>query len=320
MFDLLQVPKEISENFEQPVALKFVDVGVQVRSGDLAKSNSSSFITNDKELSTATGIPNFVLFETLVEIVERVAPHLKFYTGKLTIHDRIILTFMKLKQNLSYAFLNILFKTCSERHIINVICNMLDILGNTLKYAIFFPTRDEISWNIPFCLEKYKSVSLVLDCTEIEIQKPKNLCCQLLTYSFYKSKFTNKFLTACTPGGLLVYVSPPYGGRSSDKAIFEESGIIEFLEENEKIMVDKGFLIDEICKQHGINIVRPPFLRQKSQFSQSEALNTENIANARVHIERLNQRLKVFQILGSKMPSCLVKKSGHIMTDRKSVV
>lgn len=74
-------------------------------------------------------------------------------------------------------------------------------------------------------------------------------------------------------------------------------------------MVDKGFLIDEVCAQYGVEIVRPYFLKNQSQFSQSDALNTGSIASARVHIERLNQRLKVFHILGSKMPSCLVKKN-----------
>ena len=87
-----------------------------------------------------------------------------------------------------------------------------------------------------------------------------------------------------------------------------------------EIMVDKGFLIDDICTENKIKVVRPPFLRNKTQFSQTEALNTCSIASARVHIERLNQRLKVFQILGNKMPSCLVKKSEHIMTVIAAVV
>lgn len=128
------VENKIAENIERT----FVDFGVQVKSGDLVEPNFSFSITNDKELSTATGIPTFKLLETFVKIVERVSPQLTYYKGKLTVRDRIILTFMRLKQNVSYAFLNILFKTCSERHISNVISNILDILGNALKYAIFF--------------------------------------------------------------------------------------------------------------------------------------------------------------------------------------
>ena len=39
-----------------------------------------------------------------------------------------------------------------------------------------------------------------------------------------------------------------------------------------------------------------------------------NIASSRVHIERSNQRLKVFKVLGSKMPSGLFAHADKIMT------
>lgn len=155
-------------------------------------------------------------------------------------------------------------------------------LGNSLKRAVYFPSKEEISKNISTCFEEFKNVSLVLDCTEIKVQKPSNTCDQLLMYSFYKSKFTVKYLTACTPGGVLAYVSPGYGGRASDKAIFEQSPIIQHANVDNEIMVDKGFLIDDICTEHGIKLVRPPFLKKKKQLSQSEAVYNRSIASARV--------------------------------------
>lgn len=289
---------ELSENQVKNEILNMIDIGIQVKSVDFMETNFSSYLKTEKELNSTAGIPNFEMLHIFVELIERLAPRLSFYSGKLTVRDRIILTFMKLKLNVSYAFLNVLFKSVSERHIANIICNILDILGNALKFAVVFPQSEEIRKNIPFYFKDYSDVALIFDCTEIEIQKPQILCCQLLTYSTYKGRFTLKFLTACTPGGLLSYVSRAYGGRVSDKAIFEQSGIIQLLNKPEKIMVDKGFLIDDVCLQHGIKIVRPPFLRRKAQFSQTEAINNCNIASARVHIERLNQRLKVFQIHG----------------------
>lgn len=310
---------EKNETTEGRQILK-VNIGILVKSGDLIDPNFSIFIKTDKELSTVTGIPNFKILNLLARLVEKVAPRLNSFKRKLTVQDRIILTFIKLKQNVSYAFLAVLFRSCSERHIPNVICNILDILGNALKDAIVFPSKQEILKNIPSCFRDYANVSIILDCTEIEIQKPQSLCCQLITYSFYKGRNTVKFLTGCTPGGLLSYVSPAYGGRASDKAIFEQSNLINLLEEGASIMVDKGFAIDDICAENGIRIVRPPFLRNKSQFSEAEALSNRSIASARVHVERLNQRIKVFQILGSKMPSCLVRKSEHIMTVIAAIV
>ena len=44
------------------------------------------------------------------------------------------------------------------------------------------------------------------------------------------------------------------------------------------------------------------------------------IARARVHIERSNQRLKVFKVLGSKMPGGLVAHADKIMTIITAIV
>ena len=71
-------------------------------------------------------------------------------------------------------------------------------------------------------------------------------------------------------------------------------------------MVDRGFLIDEICDLNRWKLIRPPFLRDKKQFTKAEATETAKIASASVHIERSNQRLKVFRILGDTMPNWLL--------------
>lgn len=57
-------------------------------------------------------------------------------------------------------------------------------------------------------------------------------------------------------------------------------------------MVDKGFLIDEICTVHRIGIVRPPFLKGDTQFTHQASMETALIASARVHVERSIQRMK----------------------------
>jgi len=66
-------------------------------------------------------------------------------------------------------------------------------------------------------------------------------------------------------------------------------------------MVDKGFRVDKVCQQ-GIKIHRPPVMEKKQQLSAPKAKENVVIANARVHIERIMQRLKVFKILQGKIP------------------
>lgn len=45
-------------------------------------------------------------------------------------------------------------------------------------------------------------------------------------------------------------------------------------------MVDKGFLIDDICLKHNIKVIYLLFLRNKKQFDKQEALLNSKIAKA----------------------------------------
>lgn len=81
------------------------------------------------------------------------------------------------------------------------------------------------------------------------------------------------------------------------------------LDRGSSVVVDKEFLIEDLCINYKINLIRSSFLRKETQFFTENA----EIASAWVHVERLNQRLKVFEILGSKMSSCLISKSEKIV-------
>lgn len=122
-------------------------------------------------------------------------------------------------------------------------------------------------------------------------------------------------MVGTTPAGLIHYVSKAYGGRVSDKAIFEKSGLINnCTPTQDAIMVDRGFLIDELCSMQGIKLISPPFKKDKKQLSEEDAIRNRKIAAARVHIERMNARIKVMEVLNGKMDWHLVKYSDDIFT------
>lgn len=122
-------------------------------------------------------------------------------------------------------------------------------------------------------------------------------------------------MTGVSPAGMITFISDAYGGRASDKLIFEESNLIDKLLPNrDALMVDKGFLIDEMCAMHKIKLIRPNFLRNKKQRSAEEAHLNQEIASARIHIERSNQRLKIFKIISGKLQWALVAKIDEIFT------
>lgn len=63
----------------------------------------------------------------------------------------------------------------------------------------------------------------------------------------------------------------------------------------------RDFLIETETSLHNIKLIRPLFLRNKKQFSEEKANTNVAIASARVHIERRNQRLKVFKLLSNRI-------------------
>ena len=118
-----------------------------------------------------------------------------------------------------------------------------------------------------------------------------------------------------TPAGLIHYVSKAYGERASDKAIFTQSVIMSnFTSTQGAVMIDRGFLIADECAMQRIKLIRPPFKKDKVQFSEEEAIETRKIAAARIHIERINARIKVMRVLNGKMDWHLVKYADEIFT------
>ncbi|CAN7983522.1 unnamed protein product, partial [Ixodes hexagonus] len=166
-----------------------------------------------------------------------------------------------------------------------------------------WPTREENKNNLPSCFKDYAEVRVVLDCTEVEIEKSHCLACRLFTYSYYKGRHTAEFLIGVSPAGLITFVSRGFGGRASDKACVERSLVLSRLEKlRDDVMVDKGFHVDTECNKLGLGVVQPPFLRQQPQFSAADAKRTVIVAQARVHVERAIQRLKVFKVFKGPIP------------------
>lgn len=259
-------------------------------------------LLTDDQLKTFTGI-NRTLLNNLTEAVSKC--EIKPNQYKCSVETRIVLCLCKLKLNLSFKCLSVLFslnrETCSSAFFVT-----LNSLAFVLKEAIYWPTKEEILSSLPKCFKKFKETVIVLDCTEIPVERPKCLHCHLRLYSHYKGTETFKFLLGVAPSGLIMYVSEPFGGRASDKAIFNKSDILEKLEPTrDAIMVDKGFAIEEECLLARIKLIMPPKLSKQVQFNDSDVTITKEVASARVHVERSIQRGKLFNIFKFKISATM---------------
>nr|CAI5837709.1 unnamed protein product [Callosobruchus analis] len=288
--------KDLDSAFVQNKKLRDAEVQVNIDRintlSDLLKTNAA--------LKSFTGINNFQILDCIVKMINEFCVT-DVRSHRLNVRERVLLTMTKLKLDLSYVTLGALF-SISGQLCKTYFFDFLTVLSQVLKVCIYFPSAEEVSKNLPKCFKNFKNCRAVLDCIEIFIQRPSCLCCRIKFYSQYKKSTTIKFMTGVSPGGIITFISKPYGGRASDKLIFEESDFIKNLSPNrDSIMVDKGFLIDDLCAMYKIRLIRPPFLKNKQQLTAQEATANKEIAAARVHIERSNQRLKIFKIISGRL-------------------
>ena len=127
-----------------------------------------------------------------------------------------------------------------------------------IEVIISIPIKAASIAVVASCFSKFSNTRIIIDCYEIECQRPSGLMNSSITYSQYKSHNTWKVLIGCTPAGLVSFVSEAWGGRISDKELTKRSGLLELLESGDMIMADKGFDIQEMVATRGILVNVPP--------------------------------------------------------------
>ena len=127
----------------------------------------------------------------------------------------------------------------------------INVLSFKLKEVFPWPSRDMIIARAPVQFRKYPNTRVIIDCTELYIQRPTSLQSQAITFSHYKHHNTFKALVGISPGGVITYVLELWGGRVSDEVITEKCGILDLIEKGDNIMADRGFEIKELLSRKG---------------------------------------------------------------------
>jgi DDE superfamily endonuclease len=163
---------------------------------------------------------------------------------------------------------------------------------------------------MPMCFREFNDkVVVIVDCFEVVAEKPSGAANQIHIYSQYKHNQTVKFLIGITPQGTVSFISEAWGGRSSDKHIIEESGLLNNLLPNDILMADRGFKINDSVQFYRAKLAIPDFTRGKKQLHPLEVENTRKIASVRIHVERIIGLVKrKFGILQTTIPLEFLKK------------
>lgn len=232
----------------------------------------------------------------------------------LTPFQEFVMVVMRLtlglfEKDLSHRF-GVSVATVSE-----VLRKWIRFLAKEFRPLIRQPKKELISFYSPKSFrELFPDVVIVVDCTEIEMERPSALDNQSACYSSYKSRPTMKALLGITPSGVLSFVSGFFPGSTSDREITMQSHFLNILNTGDAVMADKGFNVQDELASVGATLVIPSFLKGKTQFSSGDCSKNKAIASLRIHVERLMERIKNWHILDRRMPITVAPYASDILT------
>ena len=224
----------------------------------------------DQAVAMYTGLPTADTFFMILNLISKYK--INYSRGwrctSISGSDQLLLCLMKLRMNCPFLDLGVRFGISSSTAS-NIFGTYLNLLYDILFIGM---------WNnqIPptECLPYFKefpSCRIIIDCTEFSVARPYSLDLQNLVYSNYKSKATLKGLIAISPNGCIVYASDLFVGSVSDKAIVQNSNMLE--------------------------LYKIPAFLTNPQFTCEQVGQNKAISSVRIHVERAIQRIKLFQVM-----------------------
>lgn len=285
---------------------------------EIERFGINRFSNDNSIINFYTGFNTYMSFITFFNCIKPAAQNMQsaYYKSSETINltgrkrsmlliDELFMFLCRLRAGLLEQDLSVRFN-CSKATISRKIITWANFLYIVLGSIPLWLPKCEIQRLMP---EEFKSLypktRIVIDCTEIRIQKPSSLVFNSQSYSNYKGTNTFKCLLGVAPHGVITFISSLYTGCMSDVEITRLSGLLDLLEPGDDVMADKGFTIKKILSERGITLNIPHFLSSKRQFTVQEVEDIENIAKLRIHIERMNRRIKENHLFDTPIPISL---------------
>ena len=308
---MLDVAEEVVE------AEKEVMVVVEPEVGSTCASSSSQtdapakgLITIEKihddnsQIAMMTGLENYGKFRIILETLGPAAYRLQYRWSQsviLSVENQFLLTLMKLRKHYSNQELAMFFAV-SEKTVSNIFCTWINFMYHQWQELDIWPSKDLVAYFTPMDFnEQFPKTRIIVDATEIPINKPKAPEAQQKTWSSYKNQNTLKVLAGCTPGGLVNYLSPAYGGSASDRLLCERSPLMTRCDPGDSIMSDKGFNVQDLFAPYDITLNLPTFMTGKNQLPPQALAKDRKIASKRVLIERIIGLAKTYKILTAQL-------------------
>ena len=302
--------KEMNSKFQQ-------EIKSLMHALDNNRFDIDDYKDKDDDIAFYTGFPDYKALILCYKTVEQSVGNIDYEHKRTTLDSNVgrprvltkfqefTLVMLRLRLGLFEKDLAHRFKVCRST-VSKVVNAWIPFLRREFEPLITIPSREVLQCYMPDSFKKLlPNVTVIVDCTEFEMEKPSALDSQSACYSSYKSRTTMKSMLGITPSGVLCFVSDLFPGSTSDKEITVLSGFLDRLNHGDQVMADKGFNCQDELASVGASLVMPTFLDKKVQFSKEETNHNKVVASLRVHVERLMERIKNWHIFDRKIPITL---------------
>lgn len=333
-----RICKDLEDEFNQPLDCSEVVVETEETSCDFEFSATplisqrdffsqtdtqplyrlDNFRSNDKAIHFYTGLESYVKLLFVLSTLGPAAYCLDYiYHNVVTISvpDQFFITLIKLRRYTTNYELSIMFNI-SQATVKNIVFTWIAFMARQWRELNIWPSRNLVRYFSPSDFKaKFPTTRVIVDGTECPVKKPKAPCAQQSTFSTYKNRNTIKTLIGATPGGLVSFISPVYGGSTSDRQIVERCNLTSICDPGDSIMADKGFNVQDLFAPMDVAINMPAFFKKKNRLSGKVVLRDRKLSSKRVHIERIIGLGKTYKILCCPMTSTEAKLSSEIVFD-----
>ena len=274
-----------------------------------------NFKRDDEAFQYLTGFDSYEHFKLLLNILGPASSQLKYKSKELDTENELFLTLIKLRQTKDDYYLGLDFGI--DRKVVGrIFKTWLNFLYYELSEFDFWPDRQTIDQHFPSNFQKmFPQTRVILDATEVPIQKPKHCNGQRITFSTYKNANTLKTMVGITPRGLVSYVSDSYGGSTSDRQIIERSPLLKpgMLEAGDAIMSDRGIMVQDLFASKNVKVNTPKTMKGRNQHDAKTVVRDRRISSKRIHVERVIGYAKTFKILRKTMQSERIRVGSRII-------
>ena len=260
----------------------------------------NSFANDDAAMHFYTGLENYVKVCFVLSTLGAAQHNLNYMYGSISnisVKDQFFLVLMKLRRYLTNFELSRMF-SITEADVYNIFCTWVRFMALQWGELDIWPSRDIVRYFSPTDFKRtFPSTRVIIDGTECPVKRSRLPKAQQSTFSTYKNRNTVKVLVGATPRGLVSYVSPAYGGSTSDRQIIERSKIPKTCDPGDSIMADKGFNDLDILAPFDISINILAFFKKQNKIKSSTVISDRILSSKRVHIERIIGLAKTYKIL-----------------------